>query len=38
MPSVRGGSELTGFSFKNLAVDEEFLSEGGTLGLIGGRN
>ena len=38
MPSVRGGSALTGFSLRNLAVDEEFRSEEGILGLLGARN
>ena len=38
MPSVRGASELMGFSCKNLAVDEEFRSDVGTLGFVGARN
>ena len=38
MPSVRGGSELTGFSLRNRAVDELFRSDDGTSGLLGARN
>ncbi len=38
MPSVRGGSELTGLSRRNLAVDDEFRSAVGVSPLPGALN
>lgn len=38
MPSVRGGRELTGFSLRKRAVEDELRSEVGTVGSTGALN